>query len=311
MLDQLYLKIIIFVLACSSSFLAGDNYQPNNFHNYSCENLSAAEKGYLKDFFGELFETDTFGYVLCGQKPLYVGGFKLLADESLGSELESDYNKKMTLGYLALKKVDLKNDQFIFLAKNSFSTCYDDSRIRLTLINKKAFQRIFNNNKASFKKSFGEGCTAKDILDLIVSDGFFRCFRGKVSLQGIALGYGVESSIAYEKSTALVNEFYSSGYADHIPRNGDTQEDFDRLLSEYIDKHHEKWGHLKQLMQDFTNHGIGQNKEPGDVMIPFAYASKSREVKQLIKNYKKYHKKSNRLLNDKQFLKKTLKKLNS
>lgn len=288
--------VVFFTLIC----LSGCNSSNRGFSL-----LSHNEKQRLEDALKFLFQTSTFGYVLCGEKPMYLGGYRYMSKEEAETDYDLNYHVQMTQTQHVFDKLSFRNKNFIFILKDTDIPKFKGKGKVLILINRKALLKTIQENLSLFQERFGKEFTSSDVLETIISKGFYECFVGRQGLQGIVLGYGKENAFACEKMISFFNEFDRHCKSNQIHFTKDQADEEYKMMIQYMEDHLERWGHFIGDYKRFINY------KGDDVMIPFGYLEGTEESEKLLKDYNEYAKKSSKLLYDKNFLKKTLKKLNS
>lgn len=266
--------------------------------------LSEQEKDCLRAFFSCLFESP-FGYVLCGDKPIYHRLIKKVEGYNHSPTIEENEDELLLKAEEILKKFKLRNRNYIFLIRNSDIPKFKDTHLELMLINKRALIKVIQNDLSLFQKKFGKDLRAEDLVQKILKDGFYKTFVGNLALQGIVFGYGTESSVAYEQGSRFSDIFYKYCNENSIAYKGLSDEEITQMMLKYIDQHYETWGQVRDIIQNTIGY------EDNDVMIPFSYTKNSHEAEQIIKAYKKYHKKALQFLKSKNFVENALYKLDS
>jgi FKBP-type peptidyl-prolyl cis-trans isomerase len=267
------------------------------FSVFLCPNLESAENPppyvfskalVLDSFFRELFENTPAGYVLYGQKPIYLGTFPALENAIPGSKEHS----QAVNAHLALKFwkeiAPEKHLNYILTAHKSKN---NPQQNEFLIINCKEFLHAVQTNLLLFQYEFGINTTPENLLETLLdpANSFYSLFKKQIALQGIVLGYGTKNAITYEKGSAAKKQLTSNiplsppHQAASAPKNEE----------EFVQK-------IGNTPKDFSYYKpLNQNDH---LKIPFSFHANSSESKHLIHEYRKNQKQIDLLLNDKKFL---------
>lgn len=165
--------------------------------------ISKEQKDKLKCCFKYLLETTSIGYVLFGNKPVYLGCF--IEPNTSFHALFSPNNKEFIFTKIIVdlfKELNLPlndiNKDYIFLVQEKsfrFSSKKDKS-IYVLFINKKRFVETVNNHLLLFQYVLGPNVTAKRLLEKFLdpNENLFTALNNDVTLMGIVLGYGGQNA---------------------------------------------------------------------------------------------------------------------
>jgi FKBP-type peptidyl-prolyl cis-trans isomerases 1 len=247
----------------------------------------------LESFYRDLFENTTAGYVIFGDKPISIEGFSLPEKEIPGT-VEHRFS---VVSLLALKHWEncIRNKQReIFFISN----CNEESRYcELLFINRSQFLRVVKETLLLFQYKFGPKITPEGLLENL-KNGFSSVFKEHIALQGVVLGYGVENAISYENVSLVKKHItvHSPVPPYQLPIYSKTEEG---TISK-IKQSKKDWENIKNDISDFSFYK--PTNENDHVKIPFTYHKNSSESNSLINNYRKYQKKIDSLLKNKDFL---------
>lgn len=269
--------------------------------------LNKAETEAVSFFFSWLIEEPTVAYVLFGNKPVFVGGFySLESDFSKVSNLDVGMNQKISEGARVLKKFKLDNKKFHLSFTNDPNL---PGYTEIKLINKIALSKTIKNNLKLFQTEIGNDYTEQDLIEQILEKSFKEFFKGKVSLQGIVLGYGTQNAIAYERVNQLLQEIGRQELLVTFNNNAQSIQSQKEIAITYAKKNPERWGDCIDYLNQFTYFSDDKVEKGLNVKIPFSYLEGTTESKKLISEYTKNEKKLAVLRKDPHFLNKVLKKL--
>ncbi len=251
----------------------------------------------LEDFFRELFEETTAGYVLYGKKPVDLEGFRDRERTFPGSP----ERRSSVLGSLGLKywheiAPDFKNQKYIL-----FDSLSPEGN-EIVFINREAFNKVITENSLLFEHKFGVGIAPDDLLDELVLGGFSSVFKEKTALQGIVLGYGTENSISYEYGSSFVKHLnLKNSPPNQSPLPSKNPEEVRKKISA------KQWGKAELAIQDLTCYKASNQADR--LKIPFSYVKSSEKSKKLLSEYRKYQNNVEKVLNKKKFLTAVLQRL--
>lgn len=269
--------------------------------------LTELESQYLESFFRHLFETTTAGYVLYGEKPLLLCTFKSV-ENTIPGTVEHKDAVLFTQGLNTWKQLNIqgKNYLLVFFTSNKSKPFQE-----LILINKKAFEDIVRKNLSLFQCKLGPQVNEQNLLNSILSTGFFSLFKSHEALQGILFGYGVENSLTYERGNALRKK--ALGCSKINPPFQSTNEPItpDELKERIINYVASQGGAEQNLLDELRDFSFYVPEKEDEIIpkIPFSLHLKSEESKKLLAAYKESERTVINLQNQKNFVEKILEKL--
>ncbi len=236
-------------------------------------------------FFRQLVENTTIGYVLYGEKPVDLQGFREL-EQTIPGTAE---RKRAVVGLLAqetLKQCPRKVSKCL-LSVYSVPTGYE-----ILSINRKAFLTTVQANQLLFASRFGTLSTPQSIVDRLVNEGFASTFKEHIALQGIILGYGTENAITYELGSSFLKSLAPKANPPFkMPSLHKTPlEQLARIKDTSMFKQLRKFGHYKPKNQ------LDKTK------IPFSYLTDSADSQKLISKYQKAQLHTEKALSNPHFL---------
>lgn len=161
------------------------------------QEISPDDLSILEKFFRELLFFRELGYTLFGDKPISTEYF------DLENPHKPDLYSISSVGYLTWEKYaplfPQKNYLFLFYVDQDKEIC------ELTLINKKAFHQIVNENSAKFTAFFGPQITSEKLLNLLIQKRSLwnTPMKDRDDLIGILLGYGKTNSELFQKRSEI------------------------------------------------------------------------------------------------------------
>ena len=255
----------------------------------------------LIPFFRNLMENTPAGYVIFGEKPIYLGSFCQPEHLMPGS----NKHREAIFTFLSLKALPrrISTSNYILMCQGlQDSSCESNE---FMLINRKAFLRVVKDNLLLFKHKFGYSVTPEVLLERLIDPklGFSKLFGEEIALQGIVLGYGTNNSITYERASSLSeisrNPLSPPNRLLAPPR---TEEE---MMSRF-ESSAKKKGVWKELKDISYYRPKGSNDR---LKIPFSFHQNSKETKTLIKKYKQAEARVSHTLKDKDFPRNIFKRL--
>ena len=278
----------------------------------SVAELTQVEKESLERLFSTLFEGSTAGYVLYGVKPIFLSSYQIVDKDSCEYEDWKSYNWLLTKGIEVLEEFKLKNSDYCIV---TYDVLNQPSQREIMFINKKALLKAIKRNLSIFHSQLNIQSSPQVILNNILSSSFRDFFKGKEGLQGIVLGYGTDNALAYETANKLMSEAEKNGALTEVIQSNMKMEDFEkevkRAVITYAKCNLEKWSDAIISLENFAYFDEIDMKNNFNVKIPFSYLPQSKESNKLIKSYIKAEQKVSKIRNDKCFLEKNSKRLNS
>ena len=245
--------------------------------------LSFSDQDILHSFFANLFENTSAGYVIFGEKPVYLGNFCQPEWLMPGSRK----HKEAICTFLSLKILktlsqEQKSSNYILVIQDPFS-----SNIEFMLINQKAFFKVIKENLVLFKYKFGYDLTPESLLGKFTNENqtFSKLFGNEIALQGIVLGYGTNNAISFERASLFTDapNNLSSPPNKLLPPPKTEEEMICRIETCVKDKDH--WKKVKEETKDISYYHP-QNAED-KLKIPFSFHPNTKETKALIRQYRK------------------------
>ena len=245
--------------------------------------LSFSNQNILHSFFANLFENTSAGYVLFGEKPIYLGNFCQPEWLMPGSRK----HREAICTFLSLKILktlsqEQKSSNYILVIQDPFS-----SNIEFMLINQKAFFKVIKENLVLFKYKFGYDLTPESLLGKFTNENqtFSKLFGNEIALQGIVLGYGTNNAISFERASLFTDapNNLSSPPNKLLPPPKTEEEMICRIETCVKDKDH--WKKVKEETKDISYYHP-QNAED-KLKIPFSFHPNTKETKALIRQYRK------------------------
>jgi len=189
-------KLICFIFCVLSFFSLKAETQKN----------SPLDQAILEKFFKDLLSSSSAGYVLYGEKPIYLANFRDEIYEIPGTkrhEWTIETSESMQIWKKLKPENNLSNYYF------HFKEAIDDLQGNEFLwINKQALQNVLNENQLLFQSKWGPRVSFKTLLDKLLSlnGNILSLFKGDQALLGIVLGYGTHNSLTYERGMYLVQQ---------------------------------------------------------------------------------------------------------
>ncbi len=224
----------------------------------------------LEIFFRDLFENTTAGYVLYGEKPVDLQGFRALEQTMPGTR--ERYRSIVGLWAVEyLQNCPHKTSNYT-LAIYPIPTGYE-----VLSVNRKAFLKAIQANNLLFTHQFGQDYSPQSLLNELLTQGFSAIFKECPALQGIILGYGTENAITYERCSSFLRSLDPKTTPPlNLPV---TAKNAEEKLLQIKDK-----TRLRQ-MQEITYYSPSSHNDK--VKIPFSYLKNSKYSQKLIAGYQK------------------------
>lgn len=247
--------------------------------------LTQIENQYLEHFFKYLFDTTTAGYVLYGEKPLFLCAFKSVKNTVPGSAEHRD-SVILTQGLKAWEKLNIKSKNYLLV----FLETESEPLQEILLINKQAFLEIIRKNLSLFQFKLGSQINEHILLEKILSPhGFSTLLKGHEALQGILFGYGVENSLTYERGNALRKKTLGSSKLNppfQFNQEPTTPEELEQQVIDYVN---DQKGTGQNILDELSDFSFYTPESTDEIIpkIPFSFHTKSDESKKLLQDYKK------------------------
>lgn len=300
-----------------------------NLLDKNLSQISKDDEKNLDNFFGYLVTRTTFGYTICGEKPISIECLPCSLNNQefplIHLSLNSYRDLLLKQGWKTVKKYQslLENDLFVLREVKK--------RNILVIINKKNCLRTIADNLNLFHSILKSDLTAQGYLDQVCHpfEGEDILDKSEILL-GVLLGYGRNNAIAYDYREKLAQQLYKQyalppPFASVIWKKI-TKKDRSficntRFFSQEIEsplapeKAYEKWVDIKGKLFPFSS----ENYEYDSILnftTPMGFmVLKVDENEKEIDNLKLMYKKSKKnLINtfrQRQFLRTTLKMINS
>ena len=259
----------------------------------------------LRSFFKNLLENTSAGYVIYGEKPIYLGSFCQPECWMPGS----NEHKEAICTFLSLKALphELMASNYILVSQGLQDLASESNEF--ILINQKAFLKVVKENLVLFKYKLGHTITPETLFEKLVDprQGFSKLFKSNMALQGIVLGYGTNNSISFERVSPFGGASSNpSSPPNQLPPPPKTEEEMISRLENNA-KNNGSWGQVKEEIKDISYYC---SKDSDDKLkIPFSFHQNSEETRILFQKYRKAESKVSRVLKDQDFPKNILKKL--
>jgi len=259
----------------------------------------------LRSFFTDLLETTSAGYVIYGEKPIYLGNY-CRADWLIPGTERHKESIQIYLSLKLLNSIPKKSKQ-----SNCFLTSTSPEKNSFIITNRKSFFNVIQNNLVLFKYKFGHNVIPVNLLDTIINseEGFSNLFENEIALQGILLGYGTDNSISYERASVFTQNISSNNPPSPPSKLPPTPINEEEMVARIEIGSSDKnlWEKVKQETKDFTYY---HPKSPSDnLKIPFSFHKNSADTKNLLKKYQKAQSRVNHVLTDRNFLERVLEDL--
>lgn len=297
------LMLIIAFCVIFSAFFVLHRKPPRSYVSYTLKQLSIEEQAALEWFFRRVIASDTFGYVLFGQKPLAVATFgepkaKPYWIDDWIDHIPSSFccdNLKMIRGREVWEKHQhlFPMINFAFVSSKNF---IDNGMSALVFINKKAFLKTVRQNLNDFRNVLGEKTTPESLLNEVLHshDIFGGVLKNHQGLIGTVLGYGRHNAWLFHKRELIWKKMYRE-------RGEKMGEPRVEELEEYF--------RLDQLLKLFKN-GTAQDFNPFSLGLPYFVADLQHpETKKLRLEYERTYRKIMDSYADRNFLQTTLERL--
>lgn len=313
-------KLFVFLLVLLGSYSCTDSSKIKNelkVKNF-ISSLSTEEIKLLEDFFRMLVGKKALGYVLFGEKPIFVW------DQSKNKISLRKQSLLFKKGVRLWEKFNVLPDKKKYFI-NPMQRMEPNSNSVL-FINKAALQKIINENLSLFRYVLGCNITAKNLVEDFTNPekGFMEITKYNRTLIGIVLGYGTDNSLLVSREEDLSQ--YLNSFED-IPLNSKkTRESQDKNWDKELEKLERvtslfrgdpllpKYGYssLQSELQDLKSKTTVfwklYKRDP--VRLPwFACVEKSFETKALLKRYTEAQQKIGQVLDSPNFLEQILYKL--
>lgn len=296
-LDAVCRKLVfIFFYSCLFTSCS-QNPHPNE--------LKKIETQYLEKFFRHLFETTSAGYVLYGEKPLFLCTFNSI-ETTIPGTTEHRNAVILTQGLNAWRKQKIEGKNYLLFSSPGREV---GSACEIILINTKAFNQVVRENLSLFRFKLGPQLNEKNLLENILSpSGFSTLLKGHEALQGILFGYGTENALTYERGNSLRKAALSISKLNppfQFNQEPTTAEELKQHIVNYVNKH---GGSGQPILDELANFSFYTPENDDEVIpkIPFSFHANSDESKKLLNDYKEAEKRVVSLQAEKKFLDKVL-----
>ena len=167
--------------------------------------LSVAEEKVLTEFFHALFWSSEIGYVLYGDKPIFVEHIHNSTEDMTG-KMSHRISTAINAGIQLWKKKKLPTStpNYLFIIKDEIEN-RNSSLVHLFFINKKSFKKIFSQHNSLFRYVYGPQISVKKFLRALEStnEDFFSFMRNDKVLIGILLGFGLENAFYVSRAEQI------------------------------------------------------------------------------------------------------------
>lgn len=194
----LVLATIILALAAVVSFYKVFQRSKIKVQSY----LEIADNEYydLDFFLQKLIYKEGFGYTLFGDKPISITGF--FDPEPIENLLVGRNDQILKRGWAIWKKHHFNIGNYLLFEEKSD---LEDNLTIITLVNKDAFLKTFNEHIDTFRQILGETITGESLLEELNKKGanLFNLLKRSEGLYGILLGYGKINSFLFQRRQEL------------------------------------------------------------------------------------------------------------
>jgi hypothetical protein len=264
------------------------------------------EEKILENFFKDLVCSSTAGYVLYGEKPLYLNNYCNEKYACTGTKEHKEIIELCEVGDICKNFNKFDANYFLHITKQKINEYAHGSE--LLVINKSSLINVVNKNMSLFQYKLGVNVTAEGLIKQLVDsqETISTLFKGNPSLLGIILGYGTENAITYERGIFLKNNLYSDQSASPLHKKQSRKNielyQKERCLPQF--------GYLstKDKIEDLSK-SLSEPTSDDDVRktkIPFSYLKNSNESKNLIQMYDRVQSDINKKNSSKELLKEVL-----
>lgn len=200
LMDQGFLSSFLLVLLSLTGLGVPHLLNGREVHNSSEDRLV------IDVFFRNLFTTSSAGYVLFGDKPVFLSTIP-------GEDYVFPGTDRHRLVIEAVEALTVINKLNYNTGEQNYFICckskkdFDRHRdFELLIVNKPALLKVLNKNLVLFQYKFGARVSPDVLQENILSPNktFFSAYNGKLSLIGILLGYGTHNSLLYDRGIDLI-----------------------------------------------------------------------------------------------------------
>ena len=264
----------------------------------------------VESFFKNLFRETSAGYVVFGEKPIYLGSSCHPEWLMPGS---SRHKNAVTyfLSLIILQDRNKETDPSNYVTISHGIHSPSSRNTEFMLINRKAFCKVVEDNLVLFKYKFGHDITPESLLDKLTSpsQSFSELFGQEPALAGIVLGYGTNNAISYERASLFTDDIDSN--TPSFPPNmisppPKTEEEMINRI-ESTTKKKNLWKEVKEETKDISYYCPRNSNDK--LKIPFGFHKDSKETQELFKKYRKAEAQLSKALASKNFLKQILRAL--
>lgn len=271
---------------------------------------SSSNDQILESFLNYLFKKTSAGYVIYGEKPLYLGNGRppeCLMPGSTKHKVAT--HTSLALNILQGLPEERESENYILVNPGSVNGLPQNNE--LMLINRKAFLKVVQENLALFKYKLGHDITPEKLLKTLTdtTQSFSTALGREIALQGIVLGYGTDNSISFERASEFTEAIVSNtptSPPNKLPPFQTAEDDVFNQIEENTKKK-SLWNKVKEEISDFSYYT--QQTQEDTLKIPFGYHKNTKETKTLFKKYKSAESKLRREITKKNFLNNFLKLL--
>ena len=163
----------------------------------------------IRDLFSHFIYKDHFAYTLFGEKAVSLACCTIAEPSEFRVPKKLKRNPiQLADNTLGVKWEKWKRYQALFPIKKYLiieETAWFSPYIRhIMLINKEQFVKVFNENRAIFRKELGSQVTGENLLTIVEKQGKLRpSFNHSELLLGILLGYGEHNATLYDQREHL------------------------------------------------------------------------------------------------------------
>lgn len=278
----------------------------------------------LDILFGTLIESEMFGYVLCGEKPIGMTTLHLTPVFFSPTRMKSpgfEIIKGDSLLMNGFKTWEKYQNKFSFsnfkLVKSPMGNCY--------FINKRAVFKTIKKNYSIFEKEFGKNISPFKLLEMICDPNSVDevlLHRSNLIL-GILLGYGAKNAFAYEYREYLSEQLRNPLFFTELKKLSSNDQEFvslSTLKSRPIKKPQwfprtralsKAWDQLLSKIDSFPNEPYEYQENLNITwclgFLTYNNQKTRNENAQIIKKYRKARSKISDIYRDRKFFENTMK----
>jgi hypothetical protein len=290
-LKNLFVILVLLSLGLSSSC-------------FSIEEKTSLNKRIIENFFRSLFSDEDAGYVLFGNKPVFLSS----AENEINLILGTQRHKRSIETRAALDVwKGLSKEPSNYILKTTHLLNETNLENEFLLINKKAFLNVVQENLHLFSYRLGFQTTPENLLfkllDPQVKIG--SLFTSQITLLGSILGYGTQNAIVYDRGTTLIKSVAPHPFPPYQQKPSATNEketlqavNFSKLAPSFgFSSIKDESDAISQIMGSPET-----NLDETATKIVFSYLKNSEESKKLLLGYKEAQKTLDQILAFENFL---------